>query len=142
MIHFLDTSVLAKRYVREPGSATLWAALRRGRIVVARITYAELLATLARACRERVISEPQRTRAFERVEEDFRELTLVEIRGPVLRRVGELVVRHPLRGYDAVQLAAALTVKDQGGSMQFWSADERLADAARQEGLRVGVPAG
>ena len=142
MIHFLDTSALAKRYVREPGSATLGAALRRGRIVVARITYAELLATIARACREGLISETQRTRAFERVEEDFQELTVVEIRPAVLRRVAELVVRHPLRAYDAVQLAAALTVKDQGGSVQFWSADEKLCAAARQEGLRVAVPAG
>jgi predicted nucleic acid-binding protein len=142
VIHFLDTSVLVKRYVREPGSATLWAALRRGRIVVARITHAEILATLARARREGVITEPQRARAFERVEADFRELNLVEIRGPVLSRVAPLVLRHPLRGYDAVQLAAALTVKDQGGAIQFWSADQRLADAARQEGLRVGIPAG
>jgi uncharacterized protein len=142
VIHFLDTSVLAKRYVREPGSAALWAALRRGRVVVARITYAELLATLARACRDGVLTEPQRTRAFERVEEDFRELNLVEIRGPVLGRVAQLVVRHPLRGYDAVQLAAALAVKDQGGTLQFWSADKRLTEAARQEGLRLGTLAG
>ena len=141
MIHFLDTSALAKRYVREPGSATLWAALRRARIVVARITYAELLATLARACREGVISEAQRIRAFERVDEDFNVLSVIEIRATLLRRVGELVVRHPLRAYDAVQLAAALTVKDQGGSVQFWSADERLVAAARLEGLRVAVPA-
>jgi hypothetical protein len=142
VIHFLDTSALAKRYVREPGSATMWPALRRGTIVVARITYAELLATLARSCREGVISESQRAAAFARVEEDFRELTVIEIRAAVLRRVAELVVRHPLRGYDAVQLAAALAVKDQGGSIQFWSADDRLVAVARQEGLRVAVPAG
>jgi predicted nucleic acid-binding protein len=142
VIHFLDTSALAKRYVREPGSSTLWAALRRGRVVVARITYAELLATLARACREGTISEAQRTRAFARVEEDFRDLAIVELRAAVLRRVAELVVRHPLRAYDAVQLATALTVKDHGGAVQFWSADERLVAAAQLEGLRVAVPAG
>lgn len=142
MIHFLDTSALAKRYVREPGSTTLWTALRRGRVVVVRITHAELLATLARACREGVITETQRDRAFKRVEDDFGELSIVEVRAAVLRRVAELVVRHPLRAYDAVQLAAALTVKDQGGSVQFWSADERLVAAARLEGLRVGVLTG
>jgi predicted nucleic acid-binding protein len=142
VIHFLDTSVLAKRYVREPGSAMLGAALRRGRVVVARITHAELLATLARACREGVISEAQRIRAFDRVEEDFRDLAVVEIKSAVLRRVGELATRHPLRAYDAVQLAAALTVKDHDGAVQFWSADERLAAAARLEGLRVAVPTG
>jgi predicted nucleic acid-binding protein len=138
VIHFVDTSVLVKRYVREPGAAALWTALRRGRVVVARITYAELLATIARACREGVISEAQRARAFDRVVDDFRELAVVEVRGPVMDRVAELVIRHPLRGYDAVQLASALTVRARGGATQFWSADERLADAARKEGLRVG----
>jgi uncharacterized protein len=138
MIHFLDTSVLVTRYVRERGANPPWTALRRGRIVVARVTYAELLATLARACREGVITEAQRTRAFERATEDFRELAVIEIRGPVMDRVPGLVVRHPLRGYDAIQLAAALTVSAQGAAMQFWSADARLAEAATKEGLRVG----
>jgi predicted nucleic acid-binding protein len=139
VIHFLDTSAMAKRYVREPGSSTMRTALRRGTIVVARITYAELFAAIARAAREGSITEAHRAIAFARIEEDFRALSVVELRAAILQRVPALVVRHPLRAYDAVQLATALAVKETG-ALQLWTSDHALASAARQEGLRVAIP--
>jgi uncharacterized protein len=140
LINYLDTSALAKRYLQEEGSSAVRALFRRGFIAVARITYAELLAAVARARHLGVITEAQRTSAFERIEEDFDDLTIIEIRPSLLRRVPELVVRHPLRGYDAVQLAAALAIREQGGSVRFWSADEQLVAAAKAEGLKALVP--
>lgn len=140
MIEYLDTSALVKRYVGEAGSAAVRAIFRRGKIAVARVTYAELLAAVSRACRLAVISVDERVSIFARIEADFRDLTVIEIRAAVLQRVPELVVRHPLRGYDAVQLAAALTIHERGGSVRFWSADEPLAGAAVAEGLRSMVP--
>ncbi len=141
MINYLDTSALAKRYLQEEGSAAVRALFRRGLVAVARITYAELLAAVARARHLDVISEQQRAAVFERVETDFADLTIIEIRPVTLRRVPELVVRHALRGYDVVQLAAALTIREQGGSVRFWSADAQLVAAARAEGLHAVVPA-
>ena len=41
------------------------------------------------------------------------------------------------RGYDAVQLAAAASLHDDGLALDFWSADERLVKAAEGEGLRA-----
>lgn len=38
MIRFFDTSALVKRYVGEPGSAMVRAALRAHPVVVARVT--------------------------------------------------------------------------------------------------------
>lgn len=140
MIHFLDTSALVKRYVREPGSEAVATAIRKGTVVLARITYAEILAALARATREKLLTESRRDRIFREIGLDFRTWTIIEIRQPVLDRIPGLVLRHPLRGYDAVQLAAALTVQDRGGTVQFWSADERLVAAAASEGLRTANP--
>jgi predicted nucleic acid-binding protein len=140
LIHFLDTSALAKRYVTEPGSQEVRALFRRGVVAAARITQAELLAALARAWRLGVITEAQRATTFQRVAEDFAAFTIIEIRPMMLQRVAELVVRHPLRGYDAVQLAAALAVRDHGGSVRFWSADRQLVAAALAEGLGARVP--
>lgn len=139
MIHFLDTSVLAKRYVREAGSDVV-RTLRGKLIAVARIAQAELFAAIARAAREGMIPDARRARLFADIEEDFREWNIVEIRAPVVQRVGDLVVRHPLRGYDAVHLACALSIRDRGPAVQFWCADERLAAAAIEEGLRTLVP--
>ncbi|MBV9946203.1 MAG: hypothetical protein JOZ69_05090 [Myxococcales bacterium] len=55
--------------------------------------------------------------------------------------VPELVLRHPIRGYDAVQLAAALTVRASGQAVEFWSSDAALCQAAANEGLRIVNPA-
>jgi hypothetical protein len=137
LIQFLDTSALAKRYLAERGSRELRAGLKRAQIAVARITYAEMFAAVARACREGIIDEAGRERIFAAVAEDFRELTVVEVRGSTLMSVPDLVRRHPLRGYDAVQLACALTLHRAGASVTFWSGDERLCQAARAEALRT-----
>lgn len=140
MIEYFDTSALAKRYVTEPGSSAVRAAFRRGTIVVARITYAEVLAAVARACRLGAITSDRRIEAFARIEADFNDLTVIEVRAALLRRVPDLLVRHPLRGYDVVQLATALTIHERGGAVRFWSADGNLAGAAVAEGLRAVVP--
>jgi predicted nucleic acid-binding protein len=141
LIRFFDTSALAKRYISEPGSQQVRATLRAHPVTVARIAYAELAASVARACRLGAISETQRDAVLDRLAGDFSRLNVVEVRPALVGLVPELVVRHPLRGYDAVQLAAALTVHASGPPVEFWSADATLCQAAASEGLRVVSPA-
>jgi len=64
-------------------------------------------------------------------------MTVVEVRPALVRRVPELVARRPLRGYDAVHLAAALVLRERGAAVTFWAADAGLVDAARAEGSRT-----
>lgn len=57
-----------------------------------------------------------------------------------------LIQKHPLRGYDAIQLATALSFFNElqqvdGEFLNFVSADKILNDAARGEGLTVINPA-
>src|SRR5439155_10191729 len=111
LTYFLDTSALVKRYVQEPGSDKVRSLFRRRKeICVARITSAELCATIARVCRDGGIDVETRDDLLTRAQRDFRQLTIVELRPAVLARVPPLVVRWPLRGYDPVQLAAAPAV--------------------------------
>jgi uncharacterized protein (DUF433 family) len=49
LTRFFDTSALAKRYISEPGSLLVRSTVRANPISVARITYAELVASVARA---------------------------------------------------------------------------------------------
>jgi uncharacterized protein len=136
--YYLDTSALAKRYVTEPGSAWVRALVRRRKsLVVSRIAYAELAATVARLWREGFLTEAARDACLGDLDEDFGELTVLEVRAAVVRRVPDLVRRHPLRGYDAVHLASAVALAARGTSIDFWSADRRLISAARAEGLRA-----
>jgi predicted nucleic acid-binding protein len=71
---------------------------------------------------------------------DFSALNMVEIRPALVALVPILAVRYRLRGYDGIQLAAALTVRDSGLSVEFWSADVALCQAAVGEGLRIVNP--
>ncbi len=52
-----------------------------------------------------------------------------------------MVQRHPLRGLDAIHLAAAIWLeKEVGSQVEFWVSDERLEAAARKERLDVVNP--
>lgn len=138
MIYFLDTSVLAKRYLSEPGSDSVRVLFRRRRrVAVSRLAYAELAAAVARAWREKLVDEDTRDSILARLDRDFAALDVVEARAPIVRRVPRLVVEWPLRGYDAVHLCSALAVRDAGGAVDFWAADGPLIDAARGLGLRA-----
>jgi uncharacterized protein len=137
---FFDTSALAKRYISESGSPLVRATLRTQPVSVARITYAELAASIARAWRLGAITVAQRDAILARLAGDFAHMNIVEIRAALVALVPDLVMRHPLRGYDAVQLAAALTVRTSGMSVEFWSSDAGLCQAAATEGLRVVNP--
>jgi len=111
-------------------------------VTVARISYAELAATVARLQRAHALSLEERDAILARLDRDFTSMSVVELRTALLDRVPALVVRWPLRGYDAVQLAAALAVRDQGTSVEFWGTDNQLLAAARGEGLRIVRPGG
>ena len=140
MTRFFDTSSLAKRYISEAGLLQVRETLRAHTVTVARIAYAELAASVARAHRMAVITESQRNTILTRIAYDFSRLTVVEIRPALVALVPGLVVRHPLRGYDAVHLAAALGVRAIGQSVEFWCTDATLCEAAVSEGLRVVNP--
>ena len=69
----------------------------------------------------------------------------VVIRREIVERAVDLTTRHKLRGYDAVQLAAALELKRLLLSAQlapptFVAADDDLLAAAQSEGLQVANP--
>lgn len=137
MIHYLDTSALVKRYIPEAGSEPVNRQLRRGGVATSRTTYAEVAASVARMCRDRRLSTTERDEIFARLDPDFAELTIVESRVAVMRRVPGLVSRRAVRGFDAVQLCSALTLRDRGNPVTFWAADRALVEAAEAEGLRT-----
>ena len=64
-------------------------------------------------------------------------LLLVPVSEAVLRRAGE-PFDEPLRTFDAVHLASALSVRD--GIGVFVAYDRRLLAAAAAEGLEVAAP--
>lgn len=103
------------------------------------MTYAEVRATLARQRREGGLTAPALRRAVRQLDGEWGSYDIVDVSDPVMRRAGTLAERHALRGYDAVQLAAALEVRDAGAALEFACFDDRLARAASRERLQLAA---
>lgn len=147
--YFLESSALAKRYVAEVGSAWVRSLtdLSSGNDCwIAAIARVELLSALYRRARLGDLSLDQARGA----EMTFRhELSshfhVVVVDGDLLDRAMSLVAAHPLRAYDAVQLAAAIQVHLH--QLPFGlpapilvSSDDELNQAAAREGMAVDDP--
>jgi predicted nucleic acid-binding protein len=106
----------------------------------ARLSAVEIASALARRCREGAFAAAERDRALSALEKDFATLRVVELSPAVALEASSLVVRHPLRAGDAVQLASALLLRRElATDVAFFAYDDRLSVAARAEGLVVGV---
>lgn len=142
--YFLDTSAAVKRYVQETGTVwtrTLASPASGNFIYLAHITEVEVTAALARRRGQPGLSVAQAAVALGLFRQDFaQDYRIAEITAPLLQRAALLADTHALRGYDAVQLAAAMEVRVQIPALILVSADIELNAAAATEGLPVEDP--
>lgn len=138
MILYLDASALVKLYVHESESHLVGASVARAPLVATcRVAYVEVRAALARAAREKRIPVRDLRGVTEALDQDWGSYAIVEVTESLVREAGELAERHRLRGYDALHLASALTLAEEGDSeVAFACFDTLLDGAARKEGLR------
>jgi predicted nucleic acid-binding protein len=148
-VFYLDTSALVKRYVIERGSswlAQLCSSESGGTIATALITQAEAAAAFARKTRDGTLLSADYTGILQDLAHDFaHEYVTVEISRGLVARAVDLTTRHKLRGYDAVQLAAALELNSillaaELAPATFVGADDQLLAAAQSEGLLIANP--
>jgi len=91
-----------------------------------------------RKLREGDLTEGEYRQILEDLEQDWERYFIVEVSGRVTRIGGELVERHPLRGFDAIHLASGILLKNRTEEeVLFACFDERLREAAQSETLRV-----
>ena len=141
MILFLDTSALVKLYIAEPGSERMREFVARGEPVAASVlAFAEIHATFRRRKREELL-QPAELEELQLVfADDWEELTQIPVGSAVLKLVPGLCERHPLRGADAVHLASALLLHQEGLHVTFACSDHHLVGAAAAEGLDTFDP--
>ncbi|MEA3340814.1 MAG: type II toxin-antitoxin system VapC family toxin [Chloroflexota bacterium] len=146
---YFDTSALVKRYAAETGSNWVTASCHpstKNTIATARITKAEAAAAFASKRRSRGLSQMHYGGVLRDLAHDFvHQYLLVEVDQTLVDLAVDLTKRQKLRGYDAVQLAAALSLDDMLTQAQFpplifVAADNDLLDAARSEGLTTDNP--
>ena len=137
-MNYLDTSALIKRFVAEKGSPLIQRIIQAGSVATAKIAYAEVYAGLKRKHREGHISTSQYALACRQFERDWQAYVRVDLQNGILHLARDLIQSHPLRGFDAVHLASALSLKKAlGEEITFTAADERLLKAAKAERLEA-----
>ncbi|MGH2517981.1 MAG: type II toxin-antitoxin system VapC family toxin, partial [Ktedonobacterales bacterium] len=160
-VYYLDTSALLVRYIRRrKGHAWMSHVCDSGSlntIGIAIVTETELAAALNQLVRGGSLRRKHCDEAlalfWRHIADD--NYTLLPVTAEIARRGADLCGVHALRGYDAVQLACALTYRDvtraasadvsQGFEGQnddpiFVTADTKLRNAAQAEGFSVDSP--
>ncbi|MFN8620362.1 MAG: type II toxin-antitoxin system VapC family toxin [Chloroflexota bacterium] len=128
---YLDTSGLAKRYVREPGSElVLQLMVEDPDWVTGRHTWVETSLVLART-----LDGDALTAAQDAFEDDWNHMVIVNLDDTVCREAARIGQVARLRSLDALHLACA----ERAGrrDVPIITFDVRLADAARSLGFTV-----
>jgi predicted nucleic acid-binding protein len=138
VIAYFDSSSIVKWFFDEPFAELARDMKNEAKIVVTSLlAFPEVLSAMNRACRERrcLKSEMELVRTeFLRIWPNFQ---WIRVNEELMQQAGELIFKHSLRGFDAVHLASALLLKQEGGEIDsFFSCfDHRLNRAARKEGF-------
>lgn len=102
------------------------------------MAFAETVATFRRKYREGVLSEIEYIQTVAEFKSEYPRLILVPISSELNRIIEEVLLKHPLRGFDAIHLASVLLI-DKGSHLatRFACFDDVLNKAAAEERLDV-----
>jgi predicted nucleic acid-binding protein len=137
VITYLDTSSLLKLLIDEDGSERaelIWDSADV--LASAALVVVEGRAALAAARRGGRLDTRQHQRARQGFNQLVGELSIVQITEELVANAADLAEAEALKGYDAVHLAAAVTID----AALLTSADTALCEAAQRRGLHVANP--
>lgn len=147
--YFLDTSAIIKRYISEQGQAwilSLCDPAQGHELYISQAALIEVVAAICRRAREQSISIAERDRLITVFRQDSKvSYNIWPVTTELYHAAGDLCRSHPLRAYDAVQLACVLALRQYTSTNQapepiFVCADTDLLDVAGVEGLQAEDP--
>jgi predicted nucleic acid-binding protein len=144
-VYFFDASAIVKRYLQEVGSEWVRRLINQEqpRIFISSLSGAEVFSAIMRKGRTGEVSPPERDKALSMFRQEFTtSYARIQPEATVIQRAMDLLLAHPLRAYDAVQLASALTLPSfpHGAKLTFVSADEGLLTITKKLGLPTENP--
>ncbi|HLG14854.1 MAG TPA: type II toxin-antitoxin system VapC family toxin [Blastocatellia bacterium] len=148
-VYFFDSSAVVKRYVSETGTSWVLGVtdpVANNHIHIARVTGVEVVSAITRRTRGGSLSAADAATAIAGFRYDFAtSYRVVDITTALIINAMRLAETHALRGYDSIQLAAALEVNVQALSvglraLTLVSSDTDLNAAAVREGLTTEDP--
>jgi len=135
MIAYVDSSVLLRKVLRQPGSLREWRIIQTG--VASALVETECLRTLDRLRLRADLSDRDLARRRAAVFRLVESMELVEVTAPVLARAAQPLPTE-LGTLDAIHLATALLWSERiGAGLVMATHDVALGTAARACGLRV-----
>lgn len=146
--YFLDSSAVVKYYHSEVGSAAvqrIFGEIER-RIIISRLAVVEVRSAFAGKFGMGAVSEPEARLSLARFKSDLVTgvIDVFALSEFHYRRAEQLIekrwLRQRLRTLDALQLAVALDLHEQGVVEHFVAADKRLGEVAAAEGMMVINP--
>lgn len=139
MIVYIDASALVKRYVAERGSNEVADLTAKADIVATSlVSRAEVSAALARAARLGALDHDGARQAQRRFSREWPNLARVPVTELLVSWAETLAWDYGLRGYDAIQLASALTWQESiGADVVLATFDRQLWEAAPGVGLQA-----
>lgn len=136
MLVYADSSALTKRYVEEPDSGRFLALMDDADATgCSLLGISEVLSGIAKARRMQALTDDAASEARASFGRDVGEIAWLGIDRALVVRAGALLWQHGLRSADAIHLATA--VQWAADDLIFATFDQRLAEAARAEGLAV-----
>ncbi len=135
---YFDTSVLAKRYVKEEGAAAAKKLLQRYRFLSSAVAPVELLSALGRRRLAGEVMQRDFLSIRSRIQKDRAYWELVEVGPIVLSQAEDIVQKTGLRTLDALHVASALTFQAASGlTIPFITADSKQRQGAEHFALNV-----
>ncbi len=154
---YLDSSALVKHYIREVGTESQNAKLRKEEragfpMFTSVLSYAEIHAMIRRRLAEKLLSERETSQLQDQFDADWLySFTAVELNAGVLVAIRDMFQHVYVRGADAVHLGSALWLRDSlrlsqrarsgsASNLVFACSDQLLNKAATHFGLEVFNP--
>ena len=146
---YLDTSALLKQYVTETGSSwvrTYLTSATAPAVFTSYLTAVEATCAFARRMREGTLLPADHVKVVQAFDYDITyRYNLLDVMPMTVDAARRLATQHPLRAYDAVQLATAWLLNrdlldSSSSGITFVCADERLIAVAQAEGLATDNP--
>ncbi len=145
--YYLDSSAIVKRYIQEEGSYYIVNLIIQAESYLSTISISktEVISALSRRYRDKDISEEDYSSILNSVSLDFEdEYTVISTSQEIINLSIRLSQIYPLKGYDCIQLSAAISLKERFKNlnlkMVFLSSDSQLCKTATYEGFEVVNP--
>jgi uncharacterized protein len=136
---YVDSSALMRRYLSRPGGAEFDQEFEGAdRLGTAALTQIEVACALMRLVKGRAIRRSAAARGLGQLDDDLAYVDEVSVNESLVRLAREVGSRHQLKGYDAVQLAAAMIWRASvSEAVVVATFDAELWVAAQAEGFNV-----